>query len=268
MLPDAGAPPLFGIVPSIQPSAAGLVVLEDDGAWLRRGGHREEVALPPGADPGHVAVAGALGVAPVPEGALIVFSLDSGVEEREISLGAFDGSNATGLAMSSSGEVAASVPVGDGTDALVYAVPGADRVRVLARGVRFGRVAVDGGRVAFVSGDGLAEGVRVLAVDTSGRVVFRGPPAVDVVSLSASGTAVAWATPSCLLVATSSRFTLPDGPCARTEIATARVRGGTRVACVNAPTRRCHVRASGRTFFVPRGSARVVPGRAVRAAGP
>ena len=48
---------------------------------------------------------------------------------------------------------------------------------------------------------------------------------------------------------------------------TARVRGGTRVACVNAPTRRCHVRASGRTFFVPRGSARVVPGGGVRVVG-
>src|SRR4051812_2688224 len=36
--PDAGAPPLFGIVPSVQPSSAGLVVLENDGAWLRRDG--------------------------------------------------------------------------------------------------------------------------------------------------------------------------------------------------------------------------------------
>src|SRR3954454_23068995 len=153
VLPDAGAPPLFGIVPSVQPSAAGLVVLENDDVWLRRGGRREEVALPPGADPGHVAVAGALGVAPVPEGELIVFSLDSGIEEREISLGPFDGFNVTGLAVSPSGEVAASVPVGDGTDALVYAAPGADRVRVLARGLRFGRVAVGGGRVAFVSCD-------------------------------------------------------------------------------------------------------------------
>src|SRR6478609_11075229 len=47
--PRFGAPPLFGIVPSVQPSVAGLVTLEDDGVWLRRGGRRDEVALPPGA---------------------------------------------------------------------------------------------------------------------------------------------------------------------------------------------------------------------------
>ena len=68
--------------------------------YLRRDGRRFEVALPPGADPGHVAFAGALGVTPVPEGALIVFSVLDGIEQRQISLGPFDGFNVSGLAIS------------------------------------------------------------------------------------------------------------------------------------------------------------------------
>ena len=257
VLPDAGAPPLFAVVPSIQTSAAGLVVLEDDSAWLRVPGRpgRSELALPPGADPTHVAFAGGLGVAPVPEGLLTLFSVPGGIEQASVSLGGLDGFNVSGLAVSPSGEVAATLPVGDGTEALVYAAPGAERVRVLARGLRFGRVAVAAGRVAFVSDGGLSEGVRVEVVDArSGRVVFRGPPAIDVSSLSYDGSAVAWATPSCLFVGTSSRFTVPSGPCVRTVVAVARVRAGVRVACVNAVTHRCHVRSNGRTRFVPRGS--------------
>ena len=259
--PAFGAPPLFGVVPSVQPSVAGLVTMENDGVWLRRGGGREEVALPPGADPSHVAVAGALGVAPVPEGAMIVFSVVDGIEGRQISLGPYDGFNVSGLSISPGGDVAATVPVGDGTDALVFSPAGSERVRVLARGVRFGRVAVGASGVAFVSGEGLREGVRVVVVGFDGREVFRGPPAVDVGSVVLDGNVVGWSTPSCRFVGWSSRYTIPPGPCLRTEVAASRVLGGVRVACINAPTRRCHVRARGRTFFVPRGSARVVPTR-------
>ena len=62
---------------------------------------------------------GGVGVAPVPEGALIVFSVVDGVEGRQISLGPYDGFNVSGLAISRElGDVAATVPVGDGTDAL------------------------------------------------------------------------------------------------------------------------------------------------------
>ncbi len=257
--PAFGAPPLFRVVPSVQPSAAGLVTMEDDGVWLRRGGRREEVALPPGADPSHVAVAGALGVAPVPEGAMIVFSVVDGTEGRQISLGPYDGFNVSGLSMSAGGDVAATVPVGDGTDALVFSPAGSERVRVLARGVRFGRVAVGASGVAFVSGDGLREGVRVVVVGFDGREVFRGPPTVDVGSMVLDGGVVGWSTPSCRFVGWSSRYTIPAGPCLRSEVALARVAGGTRVACINAATRRCHVRAAGRVWLVPRRSARVVP---------
>lgn len=262
VLPDAGAPPLFAIVPSIQPTDAGLVVLEDDGVFLRSGGRRVEIPLPPGADPGHVAFAGGVGVAPVPEGALIVFSVQGGIEQRQISLGPYDGFNVSGLAISPSGDVAATVPAGDGTDALIWSPAGSERVRVLARGRGFGRVALAGGRVAFVSNAGLREGVRVVIIDgASGRERFRGPPTSDISSLAFNGTAAAWSTPSCLLVGWSSRFRIPAGPCARTDITTVRVRGGTEVTCINAPTRRCHIRAGSRVWYVPRGSSRVVPVR-------
>jgi hypothetical protein len=269
VLPDAGAPPLFPIVPPVQPTDAGLAVLEDDRVYLRRDGRRFEVALPPGADPGHVAFAGRLGVAPVPEGALIVFSALDGIEQRLISLGAFDGFNVSGLAISPAGDVAATVPVGDGTSALVWSAAGSERVRVLARGERFGRVAVADGRIAYVGDAGLREGVRVIVVDgASGRELFRGPPSADVSSLAYDGSAAAWSSESCRFVGWASRFRVPEGPCLRTVIATARVSGGTAVTCINAPTRRCHVRAGGRTWYVPRGSSRDVPAARVRAVDP
>lgn len=165
------SPPLgdvspFSVVEPVQQSALGVVTLEADGVWLRRGGRRVEVALPPGADPSVVAVAGNLGVAPVPEGALVVFDLRSGAEVRQVSLGAYDPVNLDGLAVSASGDVAATVPAGDGTGVLVWAPAGASRVRELATGgSRLGRVAVAGGRVAYVTGAGLREGVRVVVVD-------------------------------------------------------------------------------------------------------
>src|SRR3954463_3973586 len=77
--PDLGEAPLFGATPQVQATAAGVLALEDGGAYLRVGGRRVEVAVPPGADPSKVAGGGGLGVAVVPEGALVVFDLRSGV---------------------------------------------------------------------------------------------------------------------------------------------------------------------------------------------
>ena len=205
----------------MQVSDLGLVTLENGGVWLRQGGRRVEVALPPGADPELVAVAGRLGVAPVPEGALIVFDLRSGVEVRQVSLGAYDPVNLDGLALSPTGDVAATVPAGDGTGVLVWAPAGASSVRALARGAsRLGRVAVAGGRVAYVTGAGLSEGVRPMVVDPpTRREVLRGPPVYDVTSLSFDGAWLGFSTPSCLYVASASALRLPAGPCARTEVA-------------------------------------------------
>ena len=243
---DAGRPP------------RAIFTLEDGtAAFLRDGaGPAREVALPPGADPERVAAAGGLGVAPTPEGALAVFDLRTDIERRQISLGRFDPSTITGLAISPEGDVAATVPVGDGDDVLLWARAGASRVRVLARGRRYSRVAVAGGRVAFVGGDGLRDGERVTIVDpATNRVVFRGPPASEITSLAFDGRNVAFSTPACALAGPArSRRTIPPGPCSRTDVAVSTVvpavrdgRYRVRVACINAPARRCRVSATLRT---------------------
>lgn len=301
----------FSVVDPVQASDLGVVTLEDGAVWLRRDGRRVEVTLPPGADPTVVAVAGTLGVAAVPEGALVIFDLRSGVEVRQVSLGPYDPVNLDGLALGPDGSVAATVPAGDGTGVLVWAPAGASRVRELAvGGSRLGRVAVAGGRVAYVTGAGLREGVRAVVVDpaalrdTGARAaragaaragapnagaaragaapaptagvaragaalgpnargeVLRGPAVTDVTSLSFDGAWLGFSTPSCLYVASGSAATLPAGPCARTEVAAAAVRGGVRVACINAPARACRVRVGARTVSVPRGQARRIKGPA------
>src|SRR4051794_12880392 len=97
VLPDLGETSPFPVVPQVQATAAGVLTLEDGDAFLRAGGRRSRVAVPPGADPSMVAAAGGLGVAVVPEGALVVFELASGIEQREISLGSLDPVNLSGL---------------------------------------------------------------------------------------------------------------------------------------------------------------------------
>ena len=271
LTPPLRDPSPFAVVDPVQVSDLGVVTLEGDGVWLRRDGRRVEVALPPGADPETVAVAGTLGVAPVPEGALVIFDLRSGVEVRQVSLGSLDPVNLDGLALSPAGDVAATLPAGDGTGVLVWAPAGASRVRVLATGgARLGRVAVAGGRVAYVTGAGLREGVRAVVVDpaaararsgtpTGRGEVLRGPAVYDVTSLSFDGAWLGFSTPSCQYVASASAGTLPAGPCVRTEVAVEPVRRGVRVACINAPARTCRVRVGARRAeLVRRGQARVL----------
>ena len=241
-------------------------------------GRIREVAVPPGADPTRVAAAGDLGVAPTPEGALTVFNLRTDIERGQVSLGRFDPNTITGLAISPDGDVAATVPVGDGDDVLLWAPAGATRVRELARGHEYSRVAVAGGRVAFVGADGLREGVRAFVIDPRlRRIVFRGPPAFDVGSLGFDGRNIAFALPGCLVAGPAvSRRTIPEGPCSRTDVAvdSVEVREGrvrVRVACINSPRSSCQVTARVRTqsgrvagrlsVRVPVGSARV---RAIR----
>ncbi|MBE2318025.1 hypothetical protein DVA67_018735 [Solirubrobacter sp. CPCC 204708] len=288
LTPPLGDVSPFAVVDPVQASDLGLVTLENGGVWLRRDGRRVEVALPPGANPEVVAVAGTLGVAPVPEGALVVFDLRSGVELRQVSLGAYDPVNLDGLSLSPAGDIAATVPAGDGTGVLLWAAAGASRVRVIASGgSRLGRVAVAGGRVAYVTGAGLREGVRAVVVDPAqvrdpragaappraaaagaGAAspaergeVLRGPPVYDVTSLSFDGAWLAFSTPTCRYVASGGALRLPGGPCARTEVAAEAVRGGARVACINTPTRACRVRVGARTVSVRRGQARVISAR-------
>ena len=238
-----------------------MVTLENGGVWLRRDGRRVEIALPPGANPELVAVAGTLGVAPVPEGALVVFDLRSGVEVRQVSLGEYDPVNLDGLALSPAGDVAATVPAGDGTGVLVWAPAGASGVRVLARGAsRLGRAwpwragawptsRRGARRAACATGRARACRSSIRRRCPARGEVLRGPPVYDVTSLSFDGAWLGFSTPSCLYVASASAFTLPAGPCARTEVAAEPLRGGgrVRVACINAPTRACRVRVGAKT---------------------
>ena len=280
-----GEPPIDTWIPPLQVTSAGVITLEDGGVVLRGpDGRIREVAVPPGADPTRVAATGDFAVAPTPEGALTIFDVRTDIERGQISLGRFDPNTITGLAVSAEGDVAATVPVGDGDDVLLWAPAGATRVRELTRGHEYSRVAVAGGRVAFVAADGLRDGVRAFVIDPrTRRIVFRGPPAFDVSSLSFDGRNIALALPGCLVAGPAvSRRTIPPGPCSRTDLAvdTAEIRDGAvsvRVACINAPARRCRVAARVRTRAgrsvgrldtrVPRGGARVLSIRLNRRAG-
>jgi hypothetical protein len=270
---DVGDPPITPWIPGLGVTDAGILTLEDGlGAYLRDGAHRSEVALPPGADRELVAAGGGRGVASTPDGGLVVFDLRTGTELRQISLGRFDPATINGLAISPGGDVAASVPTGDGGDVPLWAPRTGSRVRVLSTGREYSSVATAGGRVAFIGADGLRDGVRVSVIDSATRkLVFRGPPAFDIGALGYDGTNVAFSTPSCALVGTGSRRTLPPGPCVRTDVGVTPEAGNdryrVRVACINAPAGTCRVRArltrrgagaGSVDARIPRGSARVL----------
>ncbi len=265
----------------MQATAAGVLTLEDGvAAFLRPGaGPNREVALPPGSDPERVAAAGHLAVTPSPEGALIVFDVGTDLELRQISLGRYDPGTINGLAISPEGDVAATVPTGDGEDVLLWAPARAERVRVLATGREYGRVATAGGRVAFAAGDGLRDGERLTVIDAATRrTLFRGPPAFSIDGLSFDGRTIAFATPGCTLIGPVWRRSSRRTRAARRVRADRRrgqhrvpaVRGnryGVRVACINAPARACRVsarltsrgRSAGRADArVRRGSTRLI----------
>jgi hypothetical protein len=258
---DVGDEPVVPFVPGLQVTDAGVITLEGSlGAILRKGGGRaQEVALPPGADPEILATGGTLGVAPTSDGVLVVFDLRTDTEVRQISLGRFDAATVNGIAISPSGDVALSVPIGDGSDALLWAPAGASHVRVLRRGQDYATVATAGGRVAWVGAEGTRDGTRVNVIDAATRrIVFRGPPAFHVAQLSFDGRHVAYATSLCSYVGpaarSASRRTLPAGPCLRSDIAvnpespiTRGNRYRVRVACINAPAARCRVAVHLRT---------------------
>jgi hypothetical protein len=279
---DVGDGPVTPYVPGVQVTDAGVITLESGvGAFLRTGpGLAQEVALPPGADPEIVATGGALGVAPTAEGILVIFDLHTDTEVRQISLDRFDAATVNGIAISPSGDVALTVPIGDGSDVLLWAPAGASRVRELRRGQEYSTVATAGGQVAWIGGDGLRDGTRVTVIDAATRrTVFRGPPASDLANLSFDGRNVAFATTFCSLAGpaspASSRLTLPAGACLRSDVAvneeSPSVRGNryrVRVACINAPTSRCrvHARVSARSgklagrveTQLPRGGSRIL----------
>ena len=125
---------------------------------------------------------------------LIVFDLRSGTEIRQIGLGRFEDETLNGLSLSPEGDVAATVPVGDGSDVLLYSPSWDDGVRVLATGAQFEGVATAGGRVAFVGGTASRDGVRVSVLSGDGAVVYRGPWVSDATALAFDGRSLAFRT--------------------------------------------------------------------------
>jgi hypothetical protein len=259
---DVGEEPFDPLWPPVSVTTQGVFTQEatptlrsaersGDERSARGSGAKTAVVLPPEGDPGFVAAAGGLGVAST-DGALIVFDLRSGTELHQVSLEEFD-AQVTSLALSPTGDVAATVAVGDGSDVLLWAPAGASRVRVLATQARMETVATAGGRVAYVGSNRLDSGVRVTVLDgATGTTLFRGPISETADRLSFDGSYLTFATGGCTLVATvdpaSSADVLPPGPCVRSEATVAPVadeqqHGNYRleVACLSAPAADCRV---------------------------
>ena len=271
---DVGDEPVeFRAVSFVQVTAPGVLTLERS-PFLRAGGTRRAVTFPPDADPELVATSGGLGVA-ASQGVLIVFDLRTGTEIRQIGLGRFEDETLNGLSLSPEGDVAATVPVGDGSDVLLYSPSWDDRVRVLATGAQFEGVATAGGRVAFVGGSAAHDGVRVSVLSGDGAVAWRGPWVSDATALAFDGRALAFRTGGCgyagVVGAWESR--LPAGPCARSEAAVDAALEPRRivanVSCINAGDDACRVSAVARLAggsVVGRASTRVRRGGARRLA--
>ena len=275
---NVGDAPFTPYAPGLYVTDSGVVTLEGGvGAFLRNGpGPAREIAIPPGADPERVGAGGTVGVSPSGEGVLVVFDLATDTEVRQISLGRFDPLTVSAVAISPAGDVALTVPVGDGSDVLLWAPAGASHVRELRRGLEYSTVATAGGRVAWVGRESVRQGTRVTVIDAATRhTVFRGPPSSVVRSLSFDGRNVAFATASCALAGparrSSSRRSIPEGVCLRSDAAVyadTENRYRFQVACINAPGARCRVLArlttrDGRTAGrldarVPRGGARTL----------
>ena len=150
---------------------------------------------------------------------LIVFDLRSGTEIRQVGLGRFEDETLNGLSISPEGDVAASVPVGDGSDVLLYSPSWDDGVHVLATGAQFEGVATAGGRVAFVGGPlpATACGCRC---SRRRRRVYRGPWVSDATGLAFDGRSLAFRTRGCGYAGPvgASEARLPAGPCGRSEV--------------------------------------------------
>lgn len=255
-----GGLPVSLAIPALSVTAAGVMRVEPRRARLHDGsGRAREVVLPPGAVAADVAAAGSLGVATTPDGALVVFDLRSGTEQRQIALGRYDGTFINGLAISPEGDVAVTLAAGDGNDVLLWAPAGATRVQVLSSGRSRTYVATARGRVAFVGAEGERGGQRVTVIEAATRrTVFRGPVAYTVSNVAFDGSHVAFTAAECVLAGpadpAASRRSLPEGPCVRSDAGVNTefplVRDGryrAQVTCLNAPDRSCRVDARLRT---------------------
>ena len=245
--------------PVLWVTAAGTVTLERRGAVLRGGpGDGRVLALPAGADAGRFAAAGNLGAA-VTRDAAVVLDLRTGAEVRRLAL---DGPVVIGIGLSPAGDLAITAELEDGSDVLLWAPAGADEFTVVAHEDRYGLVATAGGRIAMAAPTAGRTGTRVVVLEPvpggEPRVLYRGPAAAAIDSLAFDGGTVGFSSRGCQLVArvdpASSRLTVPEGPCARTEgwvTISDPTPGGTyrlHVACLTAPAKRCRIDVRVRTF--------------------
>lgn len=205
--------------------------------------------------------------------------LGTGAPVLRLALGA-DGSVAFASEVLGAGPVLFWSPAGTGGFAIFHPPPNPEAL------------AVSGNRAAILTPARGPAGQRVAVVDLPGvlppdlrslyraPVAFSGPVHAYVRSLAFDGAQVAWASDHCQLVAdvrSASRWSVPRGPCLRTEIGTVEFDVTTierfirrrvvpvEVHCISGPARLCRLRA---TAFgnVPIGSisARVRQGRTRR----
>jgi hypothetical protein len=170
-------------------------------------------------------------------------------------------------------------PASDPPVALLAASPTDTALRALPYGTRDAVLAA--GMLAYAGVVPGGERIVVRDLEHGDRVVFRGPPSREVTPSSVDQRRVAWATPSCDVVADYRDVTvkrLPRGPCTRTEVSLRiadpdnafeadRVRY--RVQCLASDAGDCHLRftlqlsgsrefAFGRPLRLPVGRGRTI----------
>lgn len=233
------------------------------------------VTLPPGADPRRLAVTGGLVAAPVPRNpaldrAVVVADLATGVELRRIPvLGT--GAPVKRIGLGADGSVAFSSEVAGAGQVLFWSPPGASGFAVYDAPAGHDGLVVSGRRAAIVAPAPGPAGQRVAVVDLPDAlppdlrrlhhapVSFAGPVHAYVRSLAFDGSHVAWASDHCQLVAAvaaAPRWSIPRGPCLRTEIQTVEFDVETikrfvrrrvvpvEIRCISGPGRLCRVRAT------------------------
>jgi hypothetical protein len=142
-----------------------------------------------------------------------------------------------------------------GQDPIAWLAASASDTRLRELSLHSQQTRLTGGKLAYVASIPGGRRVVVRDLDARDRIVFRGPPSLDIRDLAIGDGVVAWSTPTCQLVAafpTPVIRRLPAGPCPRSEATIRQVgpdspvldREATtmRVRCLTADSRACRVR--------------------------